>query len=79
MSGYSGTAPDEMHNMDGMAFTTKDNDGDNWIGGNCADMHGGGWWWYDCGYVMMTSRTLGWGGLTEVETVEMKIKISEFN
>ena len=30
VSGYSGTAPDEMHNIDGMTFTTMDHDTDAW-------------------------------------------------
>ena len=79
MSGYSGTAPEELHNMDAMVFSTRDKDGDAWQGGNCAEANGGGWWWYDCGYVMFTGSSLGWGGLTDVESVEMKIKLSDFN
>ena len=79
VSGYSGTAPDELHNMDGMVFSAKDADGDAFYGGNCAETKGGGWWWYDCGYVMLTTQSISWGGLTDVESVEMKIKLSDFN
>ena len=39
ISGYSGDAGDSWgasHNLNGMAFTTRDNDNDNRGGGNCA-------------------------------------------
>ena len=53
-SGYSGTAGDAMTasgtsygNMNGMKFSTKDQDNDKWSSGRCAAWNGG-WWFNSC-------------------------------
>ena len=54
VGGFQGTTTDPMAYHNGMNFTTKDSDNDQWSGGNCAiDNHGhdkpsGGWWYNDC-------------------------------
>ena len=53
VAGYSGTARDsilygsEGHNLNGMAFSTPDNDNDL-NSGNCAQVRKGGWWYNNC-------------------------------
>ena len=54
VSGYSGTAGDAIaasgdshHDVNGMKFSTKDQDNDNWSG-HCAALVGGGWWFNSC-------------------------------
>ena len=50
IAGYTGTAGDAMiaeHN--GMQFSTKDRDNDQW-GSNCAVSFRGAWWHQDCYY-----------------------------
>ena len=53
-TGYSGTAGDafsasghSLRNVNGMKFSTKDQDNDN-NGGQCASYWKGGWWFNDC-------------------------------
>merc|ERR1711971_506464 len=43
----------------GMKFTTRDNDQDGWLRGNCARSYGGGGWWFaNCGNVRPTGLHL---------------------
>ena len=54
VAGYSGTAGDSIEyrsgagNLNGMAFSTYDNDSSN--GGGCAQQWKGGWWYNSCMY-----------------------------
>ena len=56
VAGYNGTAGDSIlygsthggHNLNGMAFTTHDNDNDLNDSGNCAQGWKGGWWYNNC-------------------------------
>jgi len=48
-----------MKHNHGMKFTTRDNDQDGWLRGNCARSYGGGGWWYaNCGNVRPTGLHL---------------------
>ena len=55
VSGFSGTAGDAIaasghsnHNVNGMKFSTKDQDNDKWRSGHCAAYWKGGWWFNYC-------------------------------
>ena len=52
VGGYSGTAGNEItagHVLNGMKFSTKDNDNDNhYLGDSCAIKYEGAWWFNNC-------------------------------
>ncbi|XP_076272694.1 ficolin-3-like isoform X2 [Rhynchophorus ferrugineus] len=48
LGGYQGTAGDSFIYHAGSKFSTKDKDQDSWLEGNCAQSHGGGWWYKSC-------------------------------
>ena len=55
VGGYSGTAGDSLTNsspnygiLNGMKFSTRDNDNDNYNSLNCAQYFNGGWWFNAC-------------------------------
>ncbi|XP_066299173.1 fibroblast growth factor receptor 1-like [Branchiostoma lanceolatum] len=64
ISGYSGDAGDSLtsggsrFDINGLRFTTSDNDNDPKSGSNCAQSFGGGGWWFpdSCGYAMLNGR-----------------------
>ena len=87
IGGYSGTAGDSLTNIhNGSRFTTRDNDNDNWSGGNCAQWHTGAWWYNHCHdsslnsqyFNTLTSNYQGiiWGTLkpTTLQFTEMKTR-----
>ena len=48
VGGHSGYGGDMFTSLNGMKFTTKDNDNDLYSGGNCASKYGNGWWHKSC-------------------------------
>jgi len=59
VAGYQGTAGDPMRIDNGMAFSTKDNDNDQWVG-DCSKTRGGGGWWFNgCGLANLNGINLG--------------------
>ena len=58
ISGFSGNTTDPfigIHSVNGMNFTTRDRDNDNWDANNCAVRsaggNAGGWWYKYCSYI----------------------------
>ena len=45
---------DSMASVNGMKFTTKDRDNDEHKHTNCANLHGGGWWYKACTWAHLT-------------------------
>ena len=45
---YSGTAGDGLSRANGVGFTTRDVDNDQYASGNCAELYKGGWWYDAC-------------------------------
>ncbi|CAC5413292.1 Fibrinogen-like protein A,Ryncolin-4,Angiopoietin-related protein 7,Ficolin-1-B,Ficolin-2,Ryncolin-1,Tenascin-R,Fibrinogen-like protein 1,Tenascin-X,Fibrinogen C domain-containing protein 1-A,Tenascin-N,Ryncolin-3,Tenascin,Fibroleukin,Fibrinogen C domain-containing protein 1,Ryncolin-2,Angiopoietin-related protein 6,Techylectin-5B,Angiopoietin-2,Angiopoietin-related protein 2,Microfibril-associated glycoprotein 4,Ficolin-1-A,Ficolin-1,Fibrinogen C domain-containing protein 1-B [Mytilus coruscus] len=63
VDGYSGNLGNTfgLYLNNGMSFTTKDRDNDNWSSGNCANYRNGAWWYAQCGYVNLNGRYLQGG------------------
>jgi len=59
VAGYQGTAGDPLRIDNGMAFSTKDNDKDQWVG-DCSKTRGSaGWWFNACGLANLNGNNLG--------------------
>ena len=64
MSGYSGTAGDDMAWLNGMEFSTKDRDNDIWPD-SCAQHFKGAGWYLGCGHPNLNGRYY-WQALTYI-------------
>ena len=86
ISGFNGiTAKDPFVTgslLNGMPFTTKDRDNDNW-GRNCANDRigrAGGWWYNSCSHIFLNNQYKNYHGIVvnniwkQVSFVEMKIR-----
>ena len=85
ISGFTGvtTDPFTTHPLNGMKFTTKDRDNDNWSNNCAVSGHGdstGGWWHNRCSHVHVNhqynhnnSMNLN-GAYHSLPFIEMKIK-----
>ena len=91
LGSYSGTAGNSMTDfegdLNGMTFTTKDQDHDKWSSGNCGVDHHSGWWHRRCTFANLNGLYLGqngdnltgivWYGLKQWQSLkksEMKIR-----
>ncbi|KAK3787345.1 hypothetical protein RRG08_065346 [Elysia crispata] len=48
LSGYDGTAGDDLKYHNGKSFSTYDSDNDSSISRNCAQVYSGAWWYNNC-------------------------------
>ena len=58
IGGFTGTTttdPFVTHPLNGMRFTTHDNDNDK-RGSNCADSHKNGWWFNNCDHINLNEQ-----------------------
>ena len=88
IGGYSGNAGDSMtsssHSLNGMKFTTKDQDNDSYSN-NCAVQFQGAWWYFRCHYSNLNGLYLSGAHTTFADGVNWKawkgynysLKISE--
>ena len=74
VGGFTGVGTDEFvrHPLNGMKFSTPDNDNDK-AGGNCAAERKSGWWYKFCTYVTINQQPPNLGG-GSVLFSEMKIR-----
>ena len=63
ISGFNGITssdPFSDHTLNGMPFTTKDRDNDQWSSKNCAvnfaDGNNGGWWYNYCSHILLNNK-----------------------
>ena len=47
-----------FHSLNGMKFSTPDNDNDKYSGGNCAASHNSGWWYNTCHRININTQPL---------------------
>ena len=73
VGGFTGVGTDEFarHPLNGMKFSTPDNDNDK-RGGNCAADYKSGWWYNNCHYININTHTPQ--VYTNVLFSEMKIR-----
>ena len=70
VSEYSGTAGDAINvpdggNINGMKFSTKDQDNDN-TSVDCASAYGGGWWFNSCHNIFLNGLYQSGGGVNRI-------------
>ena len=74
----AGNSEDVMSTLDGLPFTTKLRDYDQWSGGNCAVHYKGGWWLKSCGFdpnreFCDFEGCMSWGD-TKIKKIQLKIR-----
>ena len=77
VGGFTGVGTDHFasHPLNGMKFSTPDNDNDK-HGGNCAASFKSGWWYNGCAWVHINRQPPNVGGNShnDVLFIEMKIR-----
>nr|XP_061810697.1 fibrinogen alpha chain-like [Nerophis lumbriciformis] len=73
ISGYSGNAGDALASHGKMKFSTWDRDHDTGAG-NCALVHGGGWWYNDCQAANLNEGTGPVWGTVRPKSVQMFVR-----
>ena len=64
VGGFTGVGTDEFacHPLNGMKFSTSDNDNDKHNSANCAAERKNGWWYNSCTYVTINQQPPNLGG-----------------
>ena len=75
VGGFTGEGTDEFvqHPLNGMKFSTPDNDNDKGRG-NCAASHKSGWWYNSCHHININRQPPQVGSRVSVLFTEMKIR-----
>ena len=68
IGGFTGVGTDEFasHPLNGMKFSTPDNDNDK-HGANCAASHKSGWWYHSCHYININRQPPSTGLFSEMK------------
>ena len=74
VGGFTGVGTDlfASHPLNGMKFSTPDNDNDKHSSYNCAAAYNSGWWYNSCTHIIVNRQPPNVGG--DVLIVEMKIR-----
>ena len=80
VGGFTGEGTDHFasHPLNGMKFSTLDNDNDK-RGGNCASRLKSGWWYNNCELINVNEQPPDVGGNVRVLFTEMKIRPKDCN
>ena len=75
VGGFTGVGTDRFvhHPLNGMKFSTPDNDNDKRSSGNCAAAHKSGWWYNNCYNININRQPPNVGGYNVLFS-EMKIR-----
>ena len=67
--GFNGIATDSFasHSLNGMKFTTPDNDNDKRSGSNCAASFKSGWWYNNCYHIDINQQSPSVGIFSEMK------------
>ena len=78
IGGLTGVGTDwfASHPLNGMKFTTPDNDNDKWSSVNCAAYHNSGWWYNNCDHIDINRQPPDVGN-DNVLFSEMKIRTKD--
>jgi len=74
VGGFTGESDDwfSFHPLNGMKFSTPNNDNDNWSRGSCASLYKSGWWFNSCGRIDLNRQPPHVN--SGVQFTEMKIR-----
>ena len=79
VGGFTGIGVDWFNHpsrlLNGMKFSTRDNDNDKWSTDNCAAVHKSGWWYSNCYRININYQPPNVGG--SVLFSEMKIRLKD--
>ena len=62
-------AGDSLSYQNNQQFSTKDRDNDKWVGGHCAQLHHGAWWYDECKHSNLNGKYLSNGQIDWIGVV----------